>query len=467
MFIKQFYTSCLSEAAYYIESEGEAAIIDPLRDIDSYIVLAEQRKAKIKFIFETHFHADFISGHLDLSNETGAPIIFGPGAKANYNIYQSKDKELFLLGNIAIEVLHTPGHTIESTCYLLYNEKKEPYALFSGDTLLVGDVGRPDLNSGNMDSEELAGMMYDSIHQKLITLPDNVLVYPAHGPGSACGKKLGADTSSTIGEQKKTNYALQAQTKEAFVKIVTSGLVATPKYFSINTMINQQGYESLKEVLSRATKALDVSEFKKTLDAETFMLDTRHATEFTQGFIPGAIFIGLEGRFAEWAGSLLPFDKQIVLITDKGKEEEAVTRLARVGFSKISGFLKGGFPAWKEAKEPIDMIIDIEPDELLMDIPFDPKLTVLDVRREMEFAEGHLVNAVNMPLQDMYDIAQLAGLEESENIYIHCAGGYRSVIAASLLKRQGYHNLRNVLGGWDKIKLQQNVKIVQETEALN
>lgn len=467
MFIKQFYTSCLSEAAYYIESNGEAAIIDPLRDINSYIAFAEQRKSKIKFIFETHFHADFISGHIDLSNETGAPIIFGPGAKANYNIYQSKDKELFLLGNIFIEILHTPGHTIESTCYLLYNEKKEPYALFSGDTLFVGDVGRPDLSSGDMSSDELAGMMYDSIHQKLITLPDNVLVYPAHGRGSTCGKSLGLETSSTMGEQKKTNYALQAQTKEAFVKAVMSGLSTTPKYFSINAMINQQGYESLKEVLSKAMKVLDVSVLKKTLNTETLILDTRHATEFTQGFIPGSIFIGLEGRFAEWAGSLLPFDKQMVLIADKGKEEEVVTRLARVGFSRISGFLKGGFHAWQEANEPIDMIIDIEPDELMMDIPFDPKLTVLDVRREMEFAEGHLANAVNIPLQDMYDIAQLAGLEESENIYIHCAGGYRSVIAASLLKRQGYHNLRNVLGGWDKIKLQQNVKIVQETEALN
>lgn len=467
MFIKQFYTGCLSEAAYYIESDGEAAIIDPLRDTESYIEMAKQRKAKIKFIFETHFHADFVSGHLDLARETGAPIVFGPSAKTHYAIYQSKDKEIFSLGKIKLEVIHTPGHTLESTCYLLYDENNEPHALFSGDTLFVGGVGRPDLSSGGLSSEELAAMMYDTIQEKLLTIPDHVLVYPAHGPGSSCGKNMGHETSSTMKEQKEKNYALQPQSKEEFIKAVTKDLSIAPNYFPLNAMINRQGYESLKSILSTGMKEMDVNSFKKMANDDTIILDTRPATLFTQGFIPQSVFIGLEGRFAEWAGSLLSFDKNIILVTEKGKEEESVIRLARVGFSKIKGYLKGGFDAWVDAKEPIDMIIDIEPDELMMDIPFDPHLTVLDVRREIEFADGHLATAVNIPLNEMNDIARLAGFEDHENIYIHCAGGYRSVIAASLFKKQGYHNLRNVLGGWDKIKLEKSVKIIREAETLN
>lgn len=467
MFIKQFYTNCLSEAAYYIESKGEAAIIDPLRDTDAYIDLAKERGAKIKYIFETHFHADFVSGHLDLSQKTGAPIIFGPNAVTQYSIYSSKDGEVFSLGDLSIEVLHTPGHTLESSCFLLKDESGKPHALFSGDTLFVGDVGRPDLSSGGMSSEELAGIMYDTLQNRIIPIPDDVLVYPAHGPGSSCGKNLGPNTFSTMGDEKKSNYALQPQSREEFIKKVTSGLNEAPRYFSVNAKINQSGYGSLEEVKLRGMRALSVQEFKGALEEDVIVLDTRPATEFTTGFVPGSIFIGLEGRFAEWAGSILPFNKKILLVTPLGKEEESVIRLSRVGFDKMEGYLNGGFDAWKNAGEKTDMIIDVEADELIMDIPHDSNLTVVDVRRETEFGDGHLEGAVNLPLQEMIDVAQLAQFEDSQNLYIHCAGGYRSVIAASLLKREGLHNLRNVLGGWAKIKNEEKAKIVKETSMLN
>ncbi len=467
MFIKQFYTNCLSEAAYYIESKGEAAIIDPLRDTEAYLDLARERGAKIKYIFETHFHADFVSGHLDLSQKTGAPIIFGPNAVTQYSIYSSKDGETFQLGELSIEVLHTPGHTLESSCFLLKDASGKPHALFSGDTLFVGDVGRPDLSSGGMSSEELAGIMYDTLQNRILPIPDDVLVYPAHGPGSSCGKNLGPNTFSTMADEKKSNYALQPQSREDFIKLVTTGLNEAPRYFSINAKINQSGYDSLEEVKTRGVKPLNIEEFKSASKKDVIILDTRPATEFTEGFVPGSISIGLEGRFAEWAGSILPFDKTILLVTPLGKEEETVIRLSRVGFDKMEGFLKGGFEAWKNAGEKTDMIIDVEADELIMDIPHDPNLTVLDVRRETEFGDGHLEGAVNLPLHEMVDVAQMAQFEENQNLYIHCAGGYRSVIAASLLKREGFHNLRNVLGGWSKIKNEEKAKIVKETSMLN
>ncbi|HNH21138.1 MAG TPA: MBL fold metallo-hydrolase [Ferruginibacter sp.] len=467
MYIQQLYTGCLSEAAYYIESEGEAAIIDPLRDTDEYIRMAAERNAGIKYIFETHFHADFVSGHIDLAKKTGAPIIYGPNATTNYEAHISKDGELFKLGKLTIEVVHTPGHTLESSCYLLRDEDGKPHALFTGDTLFVGDVGRPDLSSGNMSSEELAAIMYDTIQHKILTLPDDVLVYPAHGAGSSCGKNLGPQTFSTIGEQKKTNYALQPQTKEAFVAAVTEGLSAAPTYFAINARINMQGYESLDSVKQKGLTALSIGEFKKHMAQDVLVLDTRPATVFTKGFVPGSIFIGLEGRFAEWAGSLLPFDKPMILVTEPGKEEESVVRLSRVGFDKMQGFLQGGFEAWQTAGEPVDMIIDVEADELAMDIPHDPNLLVVDVRREAEYADGHIKNAQLLPLNEMNDLVNLAQFEEKQNLYVHCAGGYRSVIAASLLKRQGVHNLRNVLGGWGKIKLQENIVFEKETSVLN
>lgn len=466
MFIQQLYTGCLSEAAYYIESEGEVAIIDPLRDIDAYTRLATERNAGIKYIFETHFHADFVSGHIDLSKQTGAPIIYGPGAKTDYEVYNSKDNEIFKLGKLTIQVLHTPGHTLESTCYLLRDENDKPHAIFTGDTLFVGDVGRPDLSSGNMSSSELAGIMYDTIQNKILPLADDVLVYPAHGAGSSCGKNMGPETFSTIGEQKKNNYALQPQSKEQFVAAVTDGLAIAPKYFAINAKINMQGYESLETVKQKGLTPLSIIEFKK-MQEDMLVLDTRHATVFTKGFIPGSIFIGLEGRFAEWAGSILSFDKPMILVTEPGKEEETVIRLSRVGFNKMQGYLKGGFETWTNNGEAIDMIIDVEADELAMDIPHDPNLVVVDVRRETEFADGHIKDAQNLPLNEMNDVLNLAHFEDNQNLYIHCAGGYRSVIASSLLKREGVHNLRNVLGGWNKIKEQKDIKVEKETRVLN
>lgn len=467
MFIKQLYTGCLSEAAYYIDNQGEAAIIDPLRDIDIYLKLAEERKAKIKYIFETHFHADFVSGHLDLAKATGAPIIYGPGTETNFPIHLAKDGERFQLGDQTIEVLHTPGHTVESSCYLVRGANEVPEALFTGDTLFVGDVGRPDLSSGNLSREELAGLLYDSLHSKILPLPDDLVIYPAHGPGSSCGKNLGPNTHSTLKEEKETNYALKEQTKEEFIKAVTDGLIAPPDYFSVNARINKEGYESLDAVLEAGLLPLDVAAFKNWISGEAILLDTRRSDLFVAGFVPGSISIGLDGRFAEWAGSILSFNKPIVLVTAPGEEKESVIRLARVGFDKVQGFLQGGFEAWQQAGEPIDMIIDVEADELAMDIPFDDNLIVVDVRRETEFADGHVKDAINLPLQELTDPGNMAQFEENHNLYIHCGGGYRSIIAASLLKRQGFHNLRNVTGGWGKIKDQKGIEIVKEKSVLN
>ena len=467
MYIKQLYTNCLSEAAYYIESNGEAAIIDPLRDIEEYILMAKERKTTIKYIFETHFHADFVSGHIDLSNATGAPIIFGPGAKTNFKVENALDGQIYKLGKLTFKVIHTPGHTLESTCYLLMDEHAKPHSIFTGDTLFVGDVGRPDLSSGNLSSEELAGIMYETITQKILPLPDDLIVYPAHGPGSSCGKNLGPNTFSTMEQERKTNHALQPQSKENFITSVTNGLTAAPVYFAVNAGINQQGYQAIDLVKKKGLEPLTIEGFKQLTKEDAIILDTRPASEFTAGFIPGSLFIGLEGRFAEWAGSLLPFDKKIILITPPGKEEETVIRLARVGFDKMSGVLNGGFNAWRDAGEKTDMIIDVEPDELMMDIPHDPNLTIVDVRREVEHADGHLKGSVNLPLSDMTDVALLAQFEEDENLYVHCAGGYRSVIALSILKKEGFNNVRNVLGGWAKIKDEEKAVIEKDASILN
>src|SRR6185503_5431912 len=441
MYVEQLYTGCLSEAAYYIESEGEAAIIEPLRDIDEYLHIANERKAKIKYIFETHFHADFVSGHIDLGKATGAPIVYGPNTVTKFPVHVAKDGEKFSIGKVTIQVLHTPGHTLESSCYLLKDETGKDHCVFTGDTLFVGDVGRPDLaqKGDDLTMQDLAGMMYDSIHNKLFPLADDVIVYPAHGAGSACGKALGKETFSTIGEQKKHNYALEAKTKDEFIKKVTEGIAAPPKYFPINAQINE----------------------------DNIILDTRPETDFVKGFVPGSINIGLNGRFAEWAGSLLPFDKPIYLVTEPGKEKETIVRLARVGFEKINGYLKNGFEAWKKSGEKPDMIVEVEPDEFLMDMQFDKNLVVLDVRKENEFAEGHLADATNLPLSEMTDPGTMANFDDDHNLYVHCAGGYRSVIACSLLKRQGIHNLRNIAGGWNGIKALEKVEIVKEKSVLN
>ena len=467
MYIKQLYTDCISEAAYYIESNGEAVVIDPLRDTDEYIRLATERKAVIKYIFETHFHADFVSGHLDLSKKTSAPIIYGPHTVTSFPVKIAKDGEVYKLGNISFKVLHTPGHTLESSCYLLKDENGKDHAIFTGDILVVGDVGRPDLSSGDMSKEELAGIMYDTIQQKILPLADEVLVYPAHGAGSSCGKNLSPNTFSTIGEEKQNNYALQPQSKEAFIAAITDGLEDAPKYFSVNAKINKEGYNSLDEIKAKGLTALTVEAFKNKMSENVLVIDTRPADIFTEGFVPGSIFIGLEGRFAEWAGNLLSFNKTLLLITEKGKEEETVIRLARVGFATIEGYLKGGFDAWQKAGENVDMIISVEADEFTMDIPFDPYLQVVDVRKEIEFADGHVKAAINMPLADMTDVAMIAGFEENQNLYIHCGGGYRSVIACSLLKKQGVHNLRNVAGGWAKIKEEKSIKIEKDASMLN
>ena len=470
MFIKQLYTGCISEAAYYLESEGIAAVIDPLRDIEEYLVLAKERNATIKYIFETHFHADFVSGHLDLAAATGATIVYGPGTVTKFPVHIANDNEIFKIGKNSITVLHTPGHTLESSCYLLKDETNKDIAIFTGDTLFVGDVGRPDLaqKGEEITMDDLAGMLYDSLQKSIIPLADDVIVYPAHGAGSSCGKNLGPETFSTIGEQKATNYAIQFQNKEAFIKAVTDGLSAPPQYFPINAKINKEGYESLDAVLSKGLQPLSISSFKEKVKNDCIILDTRNSSEFSAGFVPESISIGLDGRFAEWAGSLLPFDQTMILVTQKGKEKESITRLARVGFDKIEGYLSEGFEGWKDSGEKIDLIIDIEADELAMDISFDQNMVIVDVRKETEYADGHIKEAINIPLSDLTDPASMTNLDDNHNIYIHCAGGYRSVIASSLIKRQGIHNIRNVVGGFAKIKeLGEKFEIEKEVAALN
>lgn len=461
MEVKQLYTNCLSEAAYFIASNGEAAVIDPLRDVDTYIQMAQERGVKIKYIFETHFHADFVSGHIELSQKTGAPIVYGPDTHASFPIHMAKDGEEFTIGNLKLKAIHTPGHTLESTCYLLHDEQGKPNCIFTGDTLFVGDVGRPDLFSGNLSKEELAGYMYDTLQNKIKTLNDDIVVYPAHGPGSSCGKALGPETFSTIGAQKATNYALQDMTKEDFIKTVTDGLSTPPVYFPINARINKEGYDSLDDVMGTGMTALSVADFKEKVKEGAWILDTRASTVFTNGFVPGSVSIGLDGRFAEWAGQMLPYNQQLVLVTEPGKEKESITRLARVGIDNVQGYLDGGYEAWQNAGENIDLIIDIEADEFAMDLPHDDMIEVIDVRKPSEFEAAHVKGATNAPLDTLADTLNIAAIDDTHNLYVHCAGGYRSVIAASLLKRQGYHNLRNVLGGFGKIKAEKGIPIVQ------
>ncbi|MBL7759455.1 MAG: MBL fold metallo-hydrolase [Sediminibacterium sp.] len=470
MYIKQLYTGCLSEAAYYIESEGIAAVVDPLRDIEEYLVLAKERNATIKYIFETHFHADFVSGHLDLAKATGATIIYGPGTETRFPVHVARDEEIFKIGNVSIQVLHTPGHTLESSCYLLKDETGKDHAIFTGDTLFVGDVGRPDLaqKANEISMEDLAGMSYESLQKRIMPLEDGVILYPAHGAGSSCGKSLGPETFSTIGEQKATNYALQPQTKEEFIQAVTEGLSAPPQYFPINAKINKEGYDSLDAVLSKGLKPLSVEQFKEKIGQGVLILDTRNSGVFSSGFVPGSVSIGLDGRFAEWAGSILSFNQPMILVTEPGKEKESIVRLARVGFDKMEGYLNGGYASWQEAGEPIDMIIDVEADEVAMDISFDPNMVILDVRKTTEYADGHIKEAINIPLNELTDPGSMTNLDDHHNIYVHCAGGYRSIIASSLIKRQGIHNIRNILGGYGKLKeLGDKFEIEKDNAVLN
>lgn len=446
MYIEQLYTNCLAEAAYYIESEGEAAIIDPLRETTPYLEKAKERKTTIKYIFETHFHADFVSGHIDLSKKTNAPIVYGPLANTKYDVINAKDGQEFTIGKIKLKVLHTPGHTPESSCYLLLDEHGKEHAIFTGDTLFVGDVGRPDLLDGVMTREELAGMLYDSLNNKIKTLPDAVVVYPAHGPGSACGKNIGKETFSTIGEQKKVNYALQNQTKEEFIEKVTDGILPPPAYFFEDARINRDGYAPIDEVMANNAKALSASLFKKEVEKGAIILDTRKADDFEKGFIKGSINIGLNGQYAVWVGTLVDIKKPLLLVAEEGKEEEAVLRLARVGYENVLGYLAGGVKNWNE---PLDTITSIHPHE----IPTYKKagFDVLDVRKPGEWFAGHLKDAQFLPLADFP--VNLKETDNEANHVIHCAGGYRSMIAISIMKRQGFTGkLVNVYGGFGEMK---------------
>lgn len=450
MKIEQIYTGCLAEAAYYIESEGEAVIIDPLREVEPYLERAKADNATIKYVLETHFHADFVSGHLDLAKKTGATIVYGPTADPNYEIHVAKDNEVLKVGKIEIVVLHTPGHTMESSSFLLRDENGKDYALFSGDTLFLGDVGRPDLaiKHGEITREDLAGFLFDSLRNKIMTLADDVIVYPGHGAGSACGKKMCKSTVGTIGDQKVTNYALRADmTREEFVKEVTTGLVEPPQYFPKNAGMNKFGYDSLDTVRERGLQALSVRAFKAAwAEEEALVLDTRNRTEFAAGHIPSSIFIGLDGSFAVWVGALITDLKMpILFIADAGKEKEVVDRLARVGYDFPIGFLEGGFDAWKTAGEDVEMVEEITAEALAEQ--FDGEnLNVLDARKESEYSAQHIVGATNFPLD--FINRNMAQLNSDTKYYIHCAGGYRSLIAASILKSRGILDVVNVLGGF-------------------
>lgn len=453
MKIEQIYTGCLAQGAYYIESNGEVAIIDPLREVDPYIKRAEKDGAKIKYIFETHFHADFVSGHVTLAEKTGATIVYGPTAKTNYEAHIATDGEVFTLGDITLTVLHTPGHTMESTSYLLKDKKGKNHAVFSGDTLFLGDVGRPDLaqKAANLTQEELAGLLYDSLRTKIMTLEDDVIVYPAHGAGSACGKNLSKETVGTIGDQKKTNYALRADmTKEEFVKEVTDGLLPPPEYFPLNVKMNKEGYQSIDEVIKSGARALSVADFEKIAnETDALILDVRHQSEFIKGFIPQSIFIGLGGTFAPWVGALIKDVTQpILLVTPEGEEETTITRLSRVGFDNVLGYLDGSFNSWKEAGKEVDTLRSVSADVLAEAIT--KKAPVFDVRKPGEYANEHIVDVSSTPLDFLNE--HIEEFPTKENFYVHCAGGYRSVIAASILKARGFHNIIDVAGGYKAIK---------------
>lgn len=458
MKVEQIYTGCLAQGAYYIESNGEVAIIDPLREVQPYIDMADKRGAKIKYIFETHFHADFVSGHIDLAKKTGAPIIYGPTKmKTGFDCIIGEDGQVFKLGNAEIKLIHTPGHTMESSCFLLKDETGKETALFSGDTLFIGDVGRPDLAQhviADLTEEKLAGYLFESLRNKIMPLSDEIIVYPAHGAGSACGKNLSKETSDTLGHQKNTNYALRPElNKEQFIKEVLTGLMPPPGYFPKNVLMNINGYESIEDVLHRGSKPLSVSEFD-TIASEThaLVLDTRNPKVFAKGFIPNAINIGVEGGFAVWVGTLIPdIKQQILLVTDKGREQEVITRLARVGYDNAIGFLEGGFDAWKNAGMEVDTISTVTVDEFAEAVNSKKvEANILDVRKKSEYASEHIEDATNTPLDYIND--SMTAIDKHKLYYVHCAGGYRSMIFTSILKARGYNNLIDVDGGFKAIK---------------
>jgi glyoxylase-like metal-dependent hydrolase (beta-lactamase superfamily II)/rhodanese-related sulfurtransferase len=452
MKVEQIYTGCLAQGAYYIESEGEAAIIDPLREVQPYIKKAEMSGAKIKFIFETHFHADFVSGHLDLSKKTGASIIYGPQASTEYDIYNATDGQEFEVGKVKIKALHTPGHTLESTTWLLIDENDKPYCIFTGDTLFIGDVGRPDLAIKNgLSQEDLAAMLYDSLREKIMTLPDDVIVYPAHGAGSACGKNMSKETFDTLGNQKQTNYALRSNmSKEEFVKELTTGILPAPQYFAKNAMINKTGYESLDSIIKRGNQGFEPNQFEEMVNAEgALVLDTRTAAEFIASHIPNSIFIGIDGGFAPWVGALITdIYTPIMFVAPEGREEEVITRLSRVGYDNTIGFLAGGIDAWKKSGKEVSTIESLDAASFVEKQSNDG-IDVLDVRKPGEYSNGHLDAATNRPLDFINE--EMNQVDKEKPYYVHCAGGYRSVIYISILKARGFNKLINVEGGWGAI----------------
>ncbi|MCD0487973.1 MBL fold metallo-hydrolase [Pedobacter sp. MC2016-14] len=453
MKIEQIYTGCLAEAAYYIESNGEAAIIDPLREVDPYLKKAQKDGAKIKYIFETHFHADFVSGHIDLSEKSGAPIVYGPTAQTNFDAHIAIDGEEFKIGALTIKVLHTPGHTPESTTFLLLDENAKPYCIFSGDTLFIGDVGRPDLaQKGDLTIEDMAGTLYDSLHNKILTLPDEVLVYPAHGAGSACGKNMSKETFDTLGHQKEVNYALKATSKEQFIKEVTDGILPPPQYFAKNAAINKNGYESVDQVYQKGLKPLAAQEFEELVNhTGAVILDTRDPQVFAKGFIPSSVNIGLNGQFAPWVGALITdLTQPIVLVGEADKAQEAITRLARVGYDATIGYLEGGIEAWRAAGKDLDTISSITAAEFEAIVNKNPDVNALDVRKPGEYEAEHLENTLTRPLD--YINEWTTEINPEKTYYIHCAGGYRSMIAASILKARGVENVIDIAGGYGALK---------------
>jgi len=455
------YTGCLAEAAYYIESNGEAAIIDPLREVEPYIQKAKERGASIKYVFETHFHADFVSGHLDLARKTGATIVYGPNAEPNFDAHIAKDGETFRIGDIIIKVLHTPGHTLESSTYLLIDENGKERYIFTGDTLFIGDVGRPDLAvKGNLTEKELAGLLYDSLRNKIMPLPDDVIVYPGHGAGSACGKNIGKETFDTLGNQKKKNWALQNISKEDFVREATTGLLPPPQYFPKNAQLNKLGYESIDHVIEREYIPLGISEFKEKMNQGALVLDTRSSEDYANAHIPGSINIGLDGGpFAVWVGALIEDLKTpLLIVTPEGREKETIIRLARVGYENCLGYLEGGINTWINAGEKIADIHQIDASEFAKRYRAE-KINVLDVRKPTEYERAHLENVLNIPLDFIQK--RIGELNKNEKYYIHCAGGYRSMIACSILKRNGFENITDIKGGFSAIARQQNLPIVE------
>jgi glyoxylase-like metal-dependent hydrolase (beta-lactamase superfamily II)/rhodanese-related sulfurtransferase len=453
MQIEQIYTGCLAQGAYYITSNGEAAIIDPLREVQPYLDRLDRDNVKLKYIFETHFHADFVSGHLDLSEATAAPIVYGKNANPEFEAIIATDNQEFSLGDIKIKALHTPGHTLESTTYLLIDKNGKETAIFSGDTLFIGDVGRPDLAQkvASMTQEQLAGILFHSLRDRIMTLPDDVMVYPAHGAGSACGKNMSKETVSTIGNQKETNYALRADmTEEEFIKEVTDGLLPPPAYFGMNVAMNKKGYESFETVLNNGMRAVPVTSFESVVeDTGALILDTRKNGAFAQGFVPQSINIGIEGDFAPWVGALIADVKQaIILVTEIGQEEESVTRLSRVGFDNLIGYLDGGFEAWKKARKEIDTINRITAEEFAKEVTIGAS-KVIDIRKESEYSAEHIEDSFSRPLASINN--WIEGVDHKESFFLHCAGGYRSMIAASILQARGFRNFKEIEGGFNAI----------------